>query len=119
MLLSLARTRGPVSAAEIHEHLGSSVPLSSIYRTLTVLDEHGICSPHHGRDGITRHELAEPLQQHHHHLVCIECGSIDDVHFDSTAEHSVTGAIARVAADHDFQVVDHALEIEGRCRRCA
>ena len=108
-----------MSAAEIHSHLEGTVPLSSIYRTLTVLADHEIASPHHGRDGVTRYELAEPLQDHHHHLVCIECGRIDDVEFDPEAEGSVRGAIAAVAADHRFQVTDHSLEIEGHCEECA
>lgn len=116
---ALTRARGPVSAAELSAHLDGAVPLSSIYRTLTVLAEHSVASPHHGRDGVTRYELAEPLQDHHHHLVCVECGRIDDVAFGPTAERSVKGAIAAVAADHRFLVTDHSLEIEGRCERCA
>jgi len=116
---ALTRSRGPVGAAEIHADLDAAVPISSIYRTLTVLDEHGIVAPHHGRDGVTRYELAEPLQDHHHHLVCVECGRIDDVEFGPVAERSVKGAVAAVAAQHGFAVTDHSLEIEGRCKRCA
>lgn len=119
VVAALTRSRGPVSAAEIHAHLDGSVPLSSIYRTLTVLSETEVASPHHGRDGVTRYELAEPLQDHHHHLVCVECGRIDDVEFDGSAEHAVKDAIAGVASAHGFEVADHSLEIEGRCERCA
>lgn len=119
VITALTRTRGPVSAAEIHAHLDGGVPLSSIYRTLAVLADTGVASPHHGRDGVTRYELAEPLQDHHHHLVCVKCGRIDDVEFDRESERSVKGAIAAVAASHAFQVTDHSLEIEGRCERCA
>jgi Fur family transcriptional regulator, ferric uptake regulator len=116
---ALARTRGPVSAAEVLAHLDGSVPLSSIYRTLTVLCDTGVASPHHSRDGITRYELAEPLQQHHHHLVCVACGRIDDVDFDSAAERAVFDVVNRVAAAHDFTPADHTLEIEGRCEACS
>lgn len=116
---ALTRCRGPVSAAEIRDHLDGAVPLSSIYRTLTVLADAGVASPHHGRDGVTRYELAEPLQGHHHHLVCVECGRIDDVEFGKEAERSVKGVIAAIAREHAFQVTDHSLEIEGRCERCA
>lgn len=119
MVGALTRSRGPVSAAEINDHLGGTVPLSSIYRTLTVLADAGVASPHHGRDGVTRYELAEPLQDHHHHLVCVQCGRIDDVEFGAQAERSVKGVIAAIARDHSFQVTDHSLEIEGVCERCA
>jgi Fur family ferric uptake transcriptional regulator len=119
VVAALGRARGPVGAAEIHSHLDGSVPLSSIYRTLTVLADAGIASPHHARDGVTRYELAEPLQDHHHHLVCVECGRIDDVEFDGSAERAVKTAIAGIASSHGFEVTDHSLEIEGRCEQCA
>jgi len=115
----LVRARGPVSAAEIHARLDGSVPLSSIYRTLSVLTETTVASPHHGRDGVTRYELAEPAQQHHHHLVCIECGRIDDVEFDEPAETAVHAIVTGVAAGCGFSALDHTLEIEGICKECS
>lgn len=113
----LARSRGPLSATEIDTETAGVVPLSSIYRTLAVLSEAGIVAPHHGF--VTRYELAEPLQRHHHHLVCVECGQIDDVEFDTTAERTVQEVVTRVGSDHGFTVGTHALEIEGTCRRCS
>ncbi len=116
---ALTRVRGPVSAADINTHLDDSVPLSSIYRTLSVLAETGVVSPHHGRDGVTRYELAEPLQQHHHHLVCVECGRIDDVEFDNQAEAVVDTIVVKVASGRGFAVDAHTLEIEGICEECS
>lgn len=108
-----------MSAAEIHAHLDGAIPLSSIYRTLAVLTGTTVASPHHGRDGVTRYELAEPLQEHHHHLVCIECGRIDDVDVDEQAETAVHAIVAGVAAGRGFTALDHTLEIEGTCRECS
>ena len=116
---TLARARGPVSAAEIQIHLDGAVPLSSIYRTLGVLTQTDVASLHHSRDGVTRYELAEPLQQHHHHLVCISCGRIDDVEFAAEAEAIVHEVVAGVASDRGFIAVNHALEIEGTCEECS
>lgn len=116
---ALAHSRGPVSAAEISAHLDGSVPLSSIYRTLSVLTETDLASPHHSRDGVTRYEFAEPLQDHHHHLVCVECGRIDDVELQPPAEAALHQLSEAVAADHSFAAVDHSLEIEGRCEACS
>lgn len=108
-----------MSAAEIHAHLDGSVPLSSIYRTLSVLAETDVASPHHGRDGVTRYELAEPLQQHHHHLVCLECGRIDDVELQPAAEAALHRLSEAVAATHSFAAIGHSLEIEGTCEECS
>jgi Fur family ferric uptake transcriptional regulator len=116
---ALARARGPVSAAEIRIHLDGAVPLSSIYRTLGVLTQTDVASLHHSRDGVTRYELAEPLQHHHHHLVCISCGRIDDVEFSAEAEATVHAVVSGVASDRGFRAVNHALEIEGTCEECS
>lgn len=95
------------------------MPLSSIYRTLAVLAEHGVASPHHSRDGVTRYELAEPLQDHHHHVVCLACGRIEDVELDRQAETRLRELAAQVAGAASYSVSDHSLEIEGLCAECA
>lgn len=116
---ALARASGPMSAAELSEHLGPDVPLSSIYRTLAVLEDAGVVDHHLGAKGLTRFELAEWLTGHHHHLVCIECGSVEDVDIPAPKEQSVRSLVSEIAALASFHATDHALEIEGRCSRCA
>jgi Fe2+ or Zn2+ uptake regulation protein len=112
----LARADGPMSAAEIDEHL-DGVPLSSIYRSLAVLEESGLLAPHHAR-GVTRYEVADWIAGHHHHLVCGECGSVEDVVLSSPLEEALVGVVASVADEAGFAHEGHSLEIEGRCVRC-
>lgn len=94
------------------------MPLSSLYRSLTVLEECGVVVPHHGQRGVTRYELAEWLSGHHHHLVCVECGRVDDVALPATAEREMETIAASVGRTADFVAVGHTLEIEGRCGGC-
>ncbi len=115
----LGRAPGPMSAAELDEELSAEVPLSSIYRTLSVLEDAGVVVNHLGAKGLTRFELAEWLMGHHHHLVCIDCGSVSDIDIPSSKEESVRGLVSEIAALASFSATDHALEIEGRCARCA
>jgi Fur family transcriptional regulator, ferric uptake regulator len=115
---ALARASGPMSAAELTEE-APDVPLSSIYRTLAVLEEAGVVTNHLGAKGLTRFELAEWLTGHHHHLVCIDCGSVSDVDIPAAKEKSVRSLVSEIAALASFEATDHALEIEGRCSRCA
>ncbi len=114
---ALAAADGPVTAADLQSRLGS-LPLSSLYRSLAVLEDAGVVAPHFGQKGITRYELAEWLQGHHHHLVCIECGSVDDVSLSRQHEQVVRRVIAEIGEAASFQPVSHTLEIEGRCARC-
>lgn len=113
---TLFRVAGPLSAAELHKRLRSSVPLSSLYRSLTVLEEAGVLIPHHG--SITRFELAEWLTGHHHHLVCNECGTVEDVELEDERESRLHVLALQVADGAGFFVTDHTLEIEGLCRQC-
>jgi Fe2+ or Zn2+ uptake regulation protein len=115
----LARSGGPLSAAELHEEMGRSVPLSSLYRSLTVLEESGVLDPHHGAKGVTRYELAEWLTGHHHHLVCQECGNIEDIELDSPTEMELEGLVGRVSKMAGFKASGHSLELEGLCSRCS
>lgn len=118
VIRSLAGADGPRSAAELYEHLHRSVPLSSLYRSLAVLEEAGILDPHHGARGLTRYELAEWLTGHHHHLVCVECGTVDDIRLPDTVEAALERLVAEVADSAAFSSQAHSLEIEGRCPRC-
>jgi Fur family ferric uptake transcriptional regulator len=115
----LAGSDGPLSASELHDQTRGSLPLSSIYRSLAVLEEVGVLAPHHGTKGLTRYELAEWLKGHHHHLVCIDCGAVEDVAVADHHESQVDEVVSAISSKASFTPVNHALEIEGRCARCA
>jgi Fe2+ or Zn2+ uptake regulation protein len=109
---------GPLSAGELGSLLTPQVPVSSIYRTLAVLTETGVVTPHLSTKGLARYELAEWLTGHHHHLVCVECGSVEDVDVPESEEDKVRSLVGSIAASASFTPTNHALEIEGRCARC-
>lgn len=115
----LAEADGPRSAAELHEDLGRSIPVSSLYRSLAVMSEAGVLALHHGSKGLTRYELAEWLTGHHHHLVCLDCGAVDDVELSDDLETVLETVVVGVAGRGGFTAQGHALEIEGRCEACA
>lgn len=119
VVATLAGAEGPLSAAEIHTRMEGDLPLSSLYRSLTVLEQADVLAPHNGTKGITRYELAEWLRGHHHHLVCIDCGAVEDVEVADSHENDVDRIVNDISRAASFTPVSHALEIEGRCARCA
>lgn len=119
VVTALAGADGPMSASELHGRIGPSVPLSSLYRSLTILEEAGVIVPHFGARTLTRYELAEWLTGHHHHLVCIDCGAVEDVEIPKTQERHVRTLVDTIAAAASFTPMNHALEIEGRCSACS
>ncbi len=115
---ALANSDGPKSAAELTEELGSAVPVSSLYRSLAVLEEAGVVAPHFAAKGLTRYELAEWLAGHHHHVVCMECGTVEDIQIPAEYEEQVLSLVNEIATLVSFEPSNHMLEIEGRCSRC-
>ncbi|MGH8873821.1 MAG: Fur family transcriptional regulator [Acidimicrobiia bacterium] len=116
---ALQRAKGPQSAADLHRRLRASVPLSSLYRSLAVLDEAGVLERHHDANGLARFELAEWLAGHHHHLVCTECGEVADVALDVGSEETLSELARVIGSRSDYQVRGHGLEIEGVCAGCS
>ena len=116
---ALADADGPRSAAELSKVIAEAVPLSSLYRSLAVLQEAGVLAPHFSSPGLTRYELAEWLSGHHHHLVCIDCGQVQDIPPNDTVEERLGAIVTEVAREASFTEMQHALEIEGRCGECA
>lgn len=119
VVTALAEVDGPRSAAELSDIIGESLPLSSLYRTLAVLEDAGVVSPHYSVKNLARYELAEWLAGHHHHLVCIDCGTIDDIVIPRDLEERVEGIVTEIGEMSSFNASNHALEVEGRCTRCA
>ena len=105
----------PFSAAELHGMLkkkGQAVDKVSVYRELSVLAKEGIVRSVNFNDGIQRYELADT--DHHHHLVCLKCNAIEDVHMD----HDLDGMEKKIAKEKKFKVLEHSLEFYGVCRKC-
>ena len=119
VVATLADAGGPLSAAELHTTVGGDLPLSSIYRSLAVLEDAGVLAPHHGAKGLTRYELAEWLTGHHHHVICVSCGTVEDIDVPAPLESQVRQLVSDIGASIEFLPIDHTLEIEGRCARCS
>lgn len=115
----LCDAKGPLSASDLARRLDGRVPQSSVYRTLAVFEDAGIVIHHLATKEMARYELAEWLRGHHHHLVCIDCGRVDDVEVPDQIEAEVERVVESIASRTSFRATNHALEIEGRCQECA
>jgi len=115
---ALAGSAGPQAAGELHTALRGHLPLSSLYRTLTVLEEAGVLAKEHDAAGVARYELAESLLGHHHHLVCVSCGEVRDVGIDPPTEDTVARLVEDIARRAGYQATGHRIDIEGTCASC-
>ncbi|MBA2873329.1 ferric iron uptake transcriptional regulator [Thermaerobacillus caldiproteolyticus] len=90
------------------------IGLATVYRTLELLTELKIVDKINFGDGVSRYDLRQEGAAHfHHHLVCIECGSVAEIQEDLLEEVE-----AIVERDWKFKIKDHRLTFHGICYRC-
>lgn len=102
------------SAQEVHSRLrsaGDTVGLSTVYRAVQALADDGELDSIRTGSGEALYRRCST--QHHHHLVCRDCGRTVEV-----AGPAVESWADRVAAEHGFADVSHTLEIVGTCADC-
>jgi Fe2+ or Zn2+ uptake regulation protein len=118
VVAAIQMSSGPRTAAELHHHTARDAAPSSLYRTLVILEECDVVRKHHGPDGTARYELAESLTGHHHHVVCVACGAIEDVTVAKRAERELLSIVESLGAQAGYRVLNHVLEVEGVCPNC-
>lgn len=106
-----------LSAEEVFllvKDIASEIGLATVYRTLELLSELEIVDKINFGDGVTRYDLRKEGAKHfHHHLICIECGTVEEVMEDLLAEVE-----KQVERNWQFKVKDHRLTFHGICKDC-
>jgi Fe2+ or Zn2+ uptake regulation protein len=92
---------------------------SSVYRNLAALEQAGVVRRVLTDEGFGRYELAEDLTGHHHHLVCSNCGAVEDVDFAPAFEATLESELGELADRTGFSAVSHRLDLIGLCRSCS
>lgn len=101
-----------LTAKDVYEHVKKFYPnisYDTIYRTLALLKQNQVIEEMEYGDEASRYRLSCG-QGHHHHLVCLGCGSIKVVHDCPMQLIDIN--------QEDFTVVDHRFEISGYCSTC-
>jgi Fur family transcriptional regulator, ferric uptake regulator len=86
------------------------IGLATVYRVLTQFEQAGLLERHHFESGKAVFELNEGA--HHDHLVCVECGAVEEF-FDPEIEKRQVA----VAKERGFAVKEHALYLYVECLR--
>lgn len=104
----------PVTAEEIHINIrekGFSTNLSTVYRTLELLESRGLIEKSAMLGSKSRYQLV--CEGHRHHVVCTGC------HRMITLEGCPLGIIEKkIGETTKFDITGHKLEIYGLCPKC-
>ncbi len=114
----IAAAGQPVTLPDIMVAAPELAP-SSVYRNLDVLERSGVVDRISSSGDHAHFEFAEPLLSHHHHLICIDCGAIEDVRLDDDVEELVDRSLAEAAGLAGFTPLRHSLDLHGYCADCA
>ncbi len=87
---------------------GLDIGLATVYRVLTQFEQAGILQRHHFESGKAVFELNEG--SHHDHLVCVQCGRVEEFYDPEIEKRQV-----KVAKDRGFSIREHSLHLYADC----
>lgn len=102
-----------MSAEDVYRELlaeQQDIGLATVYRVLSQFEQAGLLKRNNFEGGKAVFELDEG--DHHDHLVCLQCGRVEEF-FDAEIEKRQQ----QVAADRGFALADHSLSLYANCVR--
>ena len=108
------KTKRHWSAEALHQVLQehhADVGLATVYRVLTQFEMCGLIKRHFFENEVSVVELNETA--HHDHLVCLECGNVEEFVDEVIEQHQ-----KNIAQRSKFKMLDHRLIIYGICEKC-
>ena len=109
------KTEKHLTAEELYEIVKKKNPAigyATIYRTMKLFNEAGLCRELQVEDGITRYEHLYN-HEHHDHLVCTGCGNIIEI-----VSPEIEALQEKIAKKNAFTLKKHRLELYGLCKDC-
>ncbi len=85
----------------------------TVYRTMKLLAEAGLCNEVDFGDGISRFEHLYG-HEHNDHLVCVKCGK-----YEEATKPEIEKLQDELAKERRFIPLRHKLQIFGICRKCS
>ena len=86
------------------------IGLATVYRVLTQFEQAGLLVRHHFESGKAVFELNQGT--HHDHLVCIQCGRVEEFYDAEIEKRQV-----KVARERGFEIHEHALYLYADCTK--
>lgn len=102
-----------LSAEEVYRLLldkNVEIGLATVYRVLTQLQQAGLLKHARFDAGKAVYELDDG--EHHDHLVCTDCGHIQEFHDEVIEDYQY-----RAAKRLGYELIDHTLILYGRCAK--
>lgn len=113
VLDAIAGARGSFTVLDLFDRARTASPrlgLATAYRTVELLRRSGSVRPLPGDE---RPAYVRCRPGHHHHLVCVTCGRVEET------ELCAAPSASELRRRYGFSPEAHELDIYGTCERCA
>ncbi len=111
----LYSTTKPISVQNLLKNLllkDISANKTTIYREIEFLKYNNLIKEVDFGDRVKRYEVFDI--SHHHHIMCLTCGHIEDIDFDV----DLTTHESDISQKTGFKIADHSIEFFGYCKTC-
>ena len=102
-----------LSADDVYRLLLSEnmdIGLATVYRVLTQFEQAGLLERHHFESGKAVFEIK--ANHHHDHLVCINCGRVEEF-----VDEEIERRQKKIAKERGFVIQEHALYLYAECTK--
>ncbi len=89
---------------------GADIGLATVYRVLMQFEQAGLLSRSNFESGKAVFELNEG--QHHDHLVCLDCGRVEEFY-----DPQIEARQREVTLERGFALQEHSLSLYARCTK--
>jgi Fur family ferric uptake transcriptional regulator len=104
-----------MTAEDVYRHLmlqNIDIGLATVYRVLMQFEQADILTRSHFESERAVYELNEG--EHHDHLVCLDCGRVEEFH-----DPEIEALQVKIAKRQGFEIADHALSLYAHCKKKA
>lgn len=102
-----------MTAEDVYRQLmqqNMDIGLATVYRVLMQFEQADILKRSHFESERAVYELNEG--EHHDHLVCLDCGRVEEFH-----DPDIEALQVKIAKKKGFEIADHALSLYARCSK--
>ena len=118
LLEILLQNKGPLKVEDVIKLSEGKLALSSLYRIINMLKNVNLISEFQTPDNTKVIELSNIKNEHHHHIFCKSCGSVEDFELNDTLEKNLEKEIEIIESSHNISVLSHSLELLSICNQC-
>ncbi len=113
LLFKHLNTHQAITMKELYQKVADEMDRTTFFRNVKDFKKYNIAHEV-VINGIRKIELTEKFTAHHHHLICLRCGEVVNIHDMKLEQY-----LKLLAKRRGYMHMDHSFEIQGICPACA